>query len=287
MAHFCTKCGVELIDGVCPKCTQEQGTSNKQDEKFKRFFMNPKEKLVTSLGNTYIQNFLNNGSLKKGFAVVSDKRVYFQGTTYEMVTKNSGRKKVIKTRKSRTVDLKDVTGTGYDSYSPLLAILVLFFLPVVGITLLNCLMSSRGETTRVLSGNVTVHSSSFSSQAILLSFFVLLLLVPIAFAIYKRLKLNLVAIQFAGGEIAFDIRWFSEKEIADFQKQLRLAKDKAIEEADNAVANKLQAAVSSVSAGQQASQVTSVADEIAKYGDLLEKGLITQEEFDKKKQELL
>ena len=85
MAKLCTKCGAELIDGVCPKCTQEQETSDKKDEKFKRFFMNPKEKLVTTLGNTYIQNFLNNGSLGKGFSVVSDKRVYFQGTTYEMV----------------------------------------------------------------------------------------------------------------------------------------------------------------------------------------------------------
>ena len=92
MANLCVKCGTELIDGVCPKCTQEQSTSNRQDEKFKRFFMNPKEKLVTTLGNTYIQNFLNNGSVRNGFSVVSDKRVYFQGTTYELVTKNNGKK---------------------------------------------------------------------------------------------------------------------------------------------------------------------------------------------------
>lgn len=276
MEKYCEKCGAELIDGVCPRCTQEQSASNKQDEKFKRFFMNPKEKLVTTLGNTYIQNFLNDGSLEKGFSVVSDKRVYFQGTTYEMVTKNNGRKKAIKTRKSRTVDLKDVTGTGYDSHSNFLAKIISVILFIVGIIIWISTISAWTDSNS--------HGGLFEALACFL-----FLLAPglIAAAVYLHSKINLIAIQFAGGEIAFDIRWFSEEEIADFQKQLRLAKDKAIEEADNAVADKLQAAVSSVSAGQQTSQVTSVADEIAKYGDLLEKGLITQEEFDKKKQELL
>lgn len=276
MAKFCTKCGTELIDGVCPKCTQEQSIGNRKDEKFKRLFMNPKEKLVTTLGNTYIQNFLNNGSLEKGFSVVSDKRVYFQGTTYEMVTKNNGRKKAIKTRKSRTVDLKDVTGTGYDSHSSFLAKIVSVVLFVVGIIIWLPTVFAWTDSN--------VHGGLFEALACFL-----FLLAPglIATAVYLHSKINLIAIQFAGGEIAFDIRWFSEEEIADFQKQLRLAKDKAIEEADNAVANKLQEAVSSVTVGQQSAQSNSVADEIAKYGDLLEKGLITQEEFDKKKKELL
>lgn len=279
MAHFCTKCGVELIDGVCPKCTQEQGTSNKQDEKFKRFFMNPKEKLVTSLGNTYIQNFLNNGSVRNGFSVVSDKRVYFQGTTYELVTKNNGKKKAIKTKKSRTVDLKDVTGTGYDSYSNVLAKILAFVFFAIGIIFFSLPMSANAD-----------HMNNLSTEDVIgiISALIVCLIPGFVFlAVFLKSRVNLIAIQFAGGEIAFDINWFSEMEIEDFQKQLRLAKDKAIEEADNAVANKLQAAVSSASAGQQASQVTSVADELAKYGDLLEKGLITQEEFDKKKQELL
>ncbi len=91
MAGFCVRCGAELIDGVCPKCAQ--GGGNRTDERFKRFFVSPKEKLVTTLGNTYIQNFLSDGSISQGFAVVSDKRMYFQGTTYELITKNSGKKK--------------------------------------------------------------------------------------------------------------------------------------------------------------------------------------------------
>lgn len=279
MANFCVKCGTELIDGVCPKCTQEQSTSIRQDEKFKRFFMNPKEKLVTTLGNTYIQNFLNNGSVRNGFSVVSDKRVYFQGKTYELVTKNNGRKKVIKTKKSRTVDLKDVTGTGYDSYSNVLAKILAFVFFAIGTIFFSLSMSAVADRTNNLS----------TEDVIGIIFMLIVCLIPgvVFLVVFLQSRVNLIAIQFAGGEIAFDINWFSEMEIEDFQKQLRLAKDKAIEEADNAVANKLQEAVSSATVGQQSAQSNSVADELAKYGDLLERGLITQEEFDKKKQELL
>lgn len=279
MANFCVKCGTELIDGVCPKCTQEQSTSIRQDEKFKRFFMNPKEKLVTTLGNTYIQNFLNDGSVRNGFSVVSDKRVYFQGKTYELVTKNNGRKKVIKTKKSRTVDLKDVTGTGYDSYSNVLAKILAFVFFTFGTIFFSLSMSAIADRMNNLS----------TEDVIGIIFMLIVCLIPgvVFLAVFLQSRVNLIAIQFAGGEIAFDINWFSEMEIEDFQKQLRLAKDKAIEEADNAVANKLQEAVSSATVGQQSAQSNSVADELAKYGDLLERGLITQEEFDKKKQELL
>ena len=271
MANYCTKCGTELIDGICPKCTQEQNTGNKQDEKFKRFFMNPKEKLVTTLGNTYIQNFLSGGSLEKGFAVVSEKRMYFQGTAYELVPKSNGRKKLVKTQKSRIVDLKDVTGSGYDNHKFLgFLICAIAFFVISAIIIFPAMMNLPD-----------------GGAIIMLSLFFFIIPGLIFLSAYYKTQINLIAIQFAGGEIAFDISWFPEKEIADFQKQLRLAKDKAVEEADNAVACKLQEAVSSATSGQQTQQVTSVADELAKYGDLLEKGLITQEEFDKKKKELL
>lgn len=118
MEKFCEKCGTELIDGVCPKCVQAEGkATNRQEEKFKKFFMSPNEKLVTVLGNSYIENFFHNGSLKNGFAVVSDKRAYFQGNNYYISHDAKGRTKIVKNKQSRTVDLKDVTGTGTDSYA--------------------------------------------------------------------------------------------------------------------------------------------------------------------------
>lgn len=61
-----------------------------------------------------------------------------------------------------------------------------------------------------------------------------------------------------------------------FQKQLRLAKDKNIEKENNPrfneVPNKTQ---------------TSIADELSKLADLLQKEIITQEEFEKMKKDLI
>lgn len=113
---FCEKCGTDLIDGVCPKCTQNNANIS-NNTKYEKFFMSPNEKLVTVLGNSYIENFLQNGSVRNGFAVVSDKRAYFRGNNYIVSYDTKGKTKVIKNQQSRTIDLKDVTGTGMNNYS--------------------------------------------------------------------------------------------------------------------------------------------------------------------------
>lgn len=118
MKNVCEKCGTVLIDGVCPNCVQRETKTEKGgDNRFQKIFMSPNEKMVAVLGNSYIENFFQNGSLSKGFAVISDKRAYFQGNNYYISHDAKGRKKVTKNQQSRTVDLKDITGTGTDSFS--------------------------------------------------------------------------------------------------------------------------------------------------------------------------
>ncbi len=118
MNKFCEKCGTALIDGVCPKCVQNETTlENRYEKKFKNFFMSPNEKLIAVLGNSYIEKFFQNGSLNNGFAVVSDKRAYFQGNNYSISYNAKGKMKIVKNHQSRTVDLKDITGTGTDTYA--------------------------------------------------------------------------------------------------------------------------------------------------------------------------
>ncbi len=76
--------------------------------RFSQYFVNREEKYVSSLGNGYIMNYLASGNLSKGFAVISNKRVYFRGSCF------SGQgKALIKTDEERTVDIKDVTGSGF------------------------------------------------------------------------------------------------------------------------------------------------------------------------------
>lgn len=114
---------------------------------------------------------------------------------------------------------------------------------------------------------------------------ILVLFAMFCFFMYQRSKVSMITIQYAGGEIGFDKKWFTQQEIDLFEKQIRLAKDKAVEASDNAVANKLQEAVSNLT--QSAQPQNSKADELSKLADLLAKGAITQDEFEKMKKELI
>ena len=277
---LCNVCGTPLINGVCPNCTNQNILENQKsnDSRFAKFFMNPNEKLITTLGNSYVQNFLNNGQIQKGFAIVSDKRCYFQGTSYDVVYGNNGRKKLNKTNRSRAVDLKDITGTGIDYISNIIlkyigiamAVLAFFFTLLIIYRLI-----------------VTISLGHFYIDKLTLTCgLVFLILSVIFYYLYFKSKSSIISIQYAGGEIAFDIKWFSQQEIDDFQRQLRLAKDMALEEAENVTREKYINAMSNTNNIQQQFQQGSTADELVKYADLLQKGLITQEEFDNAKRRL-
>lgn len=90
---------------------QEVSQHNLTDEeldKLTQHFVNRDEKYISSLGNGYIMNYLLSGDIRKGFAIISDKRVYFQGSCL------SGQgKELHKTDESRVVNIKDVTGSGF------------------------------------------------------------------------------------------------------------------------------------------------------------------------------
>jgi hypothetical protein len=75
---------------------------------------------------------------------------------------------------------------------------------------------------------------------------------------------------------------YDKSEIDDFQKQLRRAKDSVVESAP------VQAAA--VQVPQTITEFNSklgIADELKKYAELLEQKLITQEEYDEVKKNLL
>ena len=217
----CPACGTPLLNGMCPRCTsigtiQQQ---NKHDNRFKRFFSNPNEKLITTLGNSYIQNYFANGSISRGFAVVSNRRAYFRGTSYDISYDNRGKKRVNKTARSRIVDLKDITGTGYDSTREVSLLWSGWILLIIALVM--AISSGTSQSSDDTAGIL-------SAMAIVLLFGAL-----IAFFAYFRSRLTLISIQYAGGEIAFNVNWFPQAEMDDFQKQLRLAKDDLMDQMMN------------------------------------------------------
>lgn len=222
----CPACGMQLINGVCPRCTNAQmmAAQNKNDARFTRLFMSPNEKLVATLGNNYIQNYLHNGSVRNGFAVVSDKRAYFYGTSYTISYNGRGNPNANKMSRSQVVDLKDVTGSGFIRMVNIGYAVLAWALVIISIFLIMLLYDIE-EGLAVIGG--------------------LAALSALLFLIYQYYdnKLSLISIQYAGGEIAFDIRWFSGQEINNFHQQLRLAKDKAVENYEYDMAKKISAAI--------------------------------------------
>lgn len=244
MDRFCIKCGTELVDGVCPKCAQLQIIpKNTYDDMFKNLFMSPNEKVVAVLGKSNLERFFHSGKIENGFIVASDKRIYLQGKKYYVGEDGE----IEENNNSRIVDLRDVTGTGFDSF-------VDNGWLYLGIA--NCVI------------------------AVLLLVIVIGIFVGIfaAYCFYKyyKSKHSFIVIQYAGGEIGYEVKWFGKQEIELFQKQLRLAKDKIIEKED------IRGAHESSNRPQ-----SSKADELLKLSDLLTRGAITQEEFDKIKKELI
>ena len=210
-----------------------------------QFFVNKNERLISTLGNSYIQNFISTGILSKGFSFITDKRVYFQGKSYNVFYNNNGNPKIVKNSRSQIVDLKDVTGTEIKHYNPIhyLIIAIVFFIGLI-------------------------FTLSFGRNFYIFGYYIIPIILAYVFLYFKN-KISLISIQYAGGEIAFDIRWFSQNEIDNFQKQLRLAKDNVV---DNPVNNNYN---------------VSSADELIKYGQLLQKGLISPEEYQNIKRNLL
>lgn len=129
-------------------------------------------------------------------------------------------------------------------------------------------------------------AAAASTTSVFAPYILILLAIPAyCFYMYFRAKVTMITIQYAGGEIGFDKKWFTQQEIELFEKQIRIAKDRAIEAGEIAVANKLQEAMSTYA--QPVSAVNSKADELIKIADLYTKGIITQEEFEKMKKELI
>ena len=139
----CDKCGTEVTknDKFCPKCgakvikkrnkkkdipeVEKYTLKDKEIEHLSQSFVSRDEKYIASLGNGYIMNYLTNKSMKKGFAFLTDKRVYFKGTCL------SGKGKfLVRTDEERTVDVKNITGSGF-VYRRYLGIIIAMFISLL------------------------------------------------------------------------------------------------------------------------------------------------------------
>ena len=250
-AAFCTNCGAKQLGS-----NAQLPVNQEQPTKFSRIFVSPKEKFICVLGNNYAERFLANGGLSKGFAILSDKRVYFKGTCF---TRDG--KKFTQTNEERTVDIKDITGTGF-----------------IYEKAVNLLLSA------IVFSLLAPFSLQFIfSDSVLMMLGLLGPIMPIILWVaYFRSRQTLFQINYAGGGIAFDTAWLNQNEIQDFQRNIRLAKDAYEERQEVQPA----ASVAPVAAMQKPTS-DNIAEELKKYKDLLDTGVISKDEFETAKSKLL
>ena len=211
-------------------------------------FVDERETAVAVIGNSYLQTFLATGQKGKGFAVLSDRRVYFKG---KCLYKNN--KKYRSSNEERIVDLTDVTGSGFENiveYSSLILSIIFLLISFIGFA------SSEAAVRTVLGG------FNFILFGIFLAYFF----------INKR---NIFKIDYPGGTIAFDLRFVSKSEAETFNRALRTAKDNVKSQASQSVAF------------VNTSANNSVAYELRQLNDLLSQGIISKEDFEAKKKQLL
>lgn len=240
---------------------------NNKTNKFKNIFIEPTEKFIASLGHNYIKSYLTDGSVTNGFAVVSNKRVYFKGSCFE----RDG-KKFFKTREERIVDLNDITGTGYiNTRLTWMLVTAITIAAYFIITLMVVLSSIESNTDMPKVLNDFLLMSVLASP-----------LASIVFAIaYVTRRRNLFEISFAGGKICFDAIWYDKVEIDKFQRKVRLAKDNIIQEKYSSIG------IKDKKESMPKEHISSVLDELKKSSDLLKEGVITKEEHEKIKSNLL
>jgi hypothetical protein len=301
----CEKCGTEVTkkNKSCPKCGEavnakrkkspeikEYNLKDKEVQKLSELFISRDEKYIASLGNGYIMNFLTNKSTKKGFAFITNKRVYFKGSCL------SGRGRVlVKTNEERTVDVKNITGSGfiYKRYWGIVIALIITLLVSLAGTiasawfcaeLVNRNQPQATIASRELTNLVVAYDAAPSPSYLpyLVSIGLCLSLVSICSIGIKNYLLKrktLFRIEYAGGGIAFDVSFYAKAEIDDFQRQLRRVKDYAEETATIKTV--------ALEAPAQSPMQSSKSDELRKYADLLKEGLITQDEYDTMKKKIL
>lgn len=261
----CPKCGKELPDNAkfCGFCAEsiygdipinnvatniEQNVDNSKINAYlSSVLFNKDEHILAVLGNSTIQKFISTGVLGNGFAILTDKRIYFKGKC--LIRHGKG---FYKKTEEKAVDLKDVTGTGFVYNKAFWAVCAM----VASIFLSFFAGLAETFTSSIVFGILMI---------------VLMISCPVFLFIFLKYNYSAFEISYAGGGIGFDIHWITSAESSQFQTKLRLIKDE----------------ISKTETQTSVVQNFNVPEQLLQYKSLLDQGVITQEEFDSMKEKLL
>jgi hypothetical protein len=200
---------------------------NNRQNAYGGVFCSPGERQVCTIGTGYISNYVSGGGASHAGATLTNKRIYFSGSVFRQNANGN----FVNVSRRQIVNVRDVTGTGYDFYRPLYLIVCAVIFGIF--SALSFMGGVDGEEVLLLLSAV---------------FFVAAVICVISYFV-KRL--TLLAIEYAGGNIAFDVRWIQKHEQDDFIRNIHLVKDKIYSNTaeEQGFSNAVSSAVSQNSAG--------------------------------------
>lgn len=209
------------------------------------------------LGQEYLQSIMTGSGFEKGSIVLTDRRVYQVGKAYYRTPK--GMKKL---KSNTTLDISDVTGVTVEVISDFRRWLAIIF----GVLFLAYIMLEMGEDL----GDILEDAP----------YIAFMFLIPFAQAFYAYIKYKpkkYLLIQYAGGTIAFEHTWYSESDINAFQKAVFEEKDRIKSEGHVQVQQPVQEPLNQ----------SSYIEELKQLAELRDNGLITDEQFESKRNQLM
>ena len=263
----CDYCGNEYNGRYCPNCGSESNEMPDVKQRLYSYLFDEDEEIKAVLGNNVLKKFISTGVLGNGFAFLTNRRIYFRGKC--LIRRGKG---FYGKTEEKAVDLTDVTGTGFvhnrATWAHILSKVLFWVFVGYGIFMML-------PTLIMLFSGAFVQAGEAFVGAIAMTAFGVLVHCIFKF-IYKRFNYSVFEISYAGGGIAFDMHWITEEESREFQRAINLLKDemKSKQQIENPYA------APKASTGDQA-------DQLLKYKSLLDQGVITQEEFEQKKKQLL
>lgn len=233
-------------------------------EKGYTFLVDPTETPQAELGSGFIQSYLGGGTISKGFVVATQRRAYFKGKSYFKDFKGRWKKQM----QEKTVDLKDITGTGYTSMRQLWAMVA----AIVSLVWLWPMFILLRQLPSGADGWINYFLMSVLPALIL-------------FAIWYFKRITLFSIEFAGGSISFNTSWYGKEEVDNFQKNLRKAMA-AVKDAETPAPSTV--AVHAYAAPPTATGAAKEkAEALREYAKLKEEGIISDVEFQQMKADLV
>lgn len=160
-------------------------------------FVDQSETAVATIGNSYLQNFLLNNKVEKGYGILTQKRFYFHGKLF-------GKRFSFSETKQGVVSIDDITFTEFIQVRSTGLLILGILLALVGL----CVVLSGAEGA---AAGLTITAAIVGTA--------------VSFIKYFLTRQTLFQVSFAGGSFDFNIRYYPIADMRDFQRQLHLMKD--------------------------------------------------------------